>query len=181
MHADKRETMAERVAKAAELADTGDFCLIWCESNAESEALRRAIPDCVEVVGSDDSDAKEAKLDAFSRGEVRVMVTKPSIAGFGLNWQHCNHVIFASLSYSYEAYYQAIRRTWRFGQKRPVQVDAIIADSEQGVWRTVKEKMESHNAMKESMRYAALDSSESLGIKTEYIAETKGKLPVWIK
>jgi superfamily II DNA or RNA helicase len=181
MHADKRETMAERVAKAAELADTGDFCLIWCESNAESEALRRAIPDCVEVVGSDDSDAKEAKLDAFSRGEVRVMVTKPSIAGFGLNWQHCNHVIFASLSYSYEAYYQAIRRTWRFGQKRPVQVDAIIADSEQGVWRTVKEKMESHNAMKESMRYAALNSSESLGIKTEYIAETKGKLPVWIK
>lgn len=155
MHADKRATMGARVSKAVDLAQTGDHCLIWCESNAESEALRKAIPDCVEVVGSDDSDAKEAKLDAFSRGEVRVMVTKPSIAGFGLNWQHCNHVIFASLSYSYEAYYQAIRRTWRFGQKRPVQVDAIIADSEQGIWRTIKSKMESHDEMKSAMRTAS--------------------------
>lgn len=155
MHADKRATMGDRVAKAVELSQTGDHCLIWCESNAESEALRKAIPDCVEVVGSDDSDEKEAKLDAFSRGEARVMVTKPSIAGFGLNWQHCNHVIFASLSYSYEAYYQAIRRTWRFGQKRPVQVDAIIADSEQGIWRTIKAKMESHDEMKSAMRTAS--------------------------
>lgn len=155
MHADKRATMGDRVSKAVELAKTGDYCLIWCESNAESEALRRAIPDCVEVVGSDDSDEKESKLDAFSRGEVRVMVTKPSIAGFGLNWQHCNHVIFASLSYSYEAYYQAIRRTWRFGQKRQVQVDAIIADSEQGIWRTIKAKMESHDEMKSAMRTAS--------------------------
>jgi superfamily II DNA or RNA helicase len=155
MHADKRATMGDRVAKAVELSQTGDYCLIWCESNAESEALRKAIPDCVEVIGSDDQDEKEAKLDAFSRGEVRVMVTKPSIAGFGLNWQHCNHVIFASLSYSYEAYYQAIRRTWRFGQKRPVQVDAIIADSEQGIWRTIKDKMASHDEMKSAMRTAS--------------------------
>ena len=122
--------MAERVARAAELARTGDYVIVWCESNDESKALAAAIPDCVEVVGSDDPDDKESKLDAFSRGDVRVMVTKPSIAGFGLNWQHCNHAIFASLSYSYESFYQAVRSTWRFGQKRQVTVDAIIADSE---------------------------------------------------
>ena len=155
MHADKRATLNERVEKAVELADTGDFCLIWCESNAESEAIAKAIPDCVEVVGSDDPDEKEEKLDAFSQGKIRCMVTKPSIAGFGLNWQHCNHVIFASLSYSYESYYQAIRRTWRFGQKRPVHVDAVIADSEQGIWRTIKAKMESHDEMKSAMRTAS--------------------------
>ena len=155
MHADKRETLKDRVAKAVELSETGDYCLIWCESNAESEALAKAIPDCVEVVGSDDMDEKEAKLDAFSRGEFRVMVTKPSIAGFGLNWQHCAHVIFASLSYSYEAFYQAIRRTWRFGQTRPVRVDVVIADSEQGIWRTVREKMDAHDEMKSAMRTAS--------------------------
>jgi superfamily II DNA or RNA helicase len=155
MHADKRNTMEERVGRAVELSNTGDYCLIWCESNAESAALKRAIADSVEVVGSDDQDEKEAKLDAFSRGEVRVMITKPSIAGFGLNWQHCNHVIFASLSYSYESYYQAIRRTWRFGQKRPVRVDAIIADSEQGIWRTIRAKMDAHDEMKSAMRTAS--------------------------
>lgn len=158
IHADKRATMADRVAKAAELADTNDHALIWCESNDESTALAKAIPNSVEVRGSDYSDDKEEKLDAFSRGSIRCMITKPSIAGFGLNWQHCNHVIFASLSYSYEAFYQAIRRTWRFGQKRPVHIDVVIADSEQGIWRTVRDKMESHEEMKSSMRLAAVQS-----------------------
>lgn len=159
IHADKRATLAKRVAMAAELADTGEHCIVWCESNDESKALARSIPGSVEVVGSDDPDDKEAKLDAFSRGEARVIVTKPSIAGFGLNWQHCAHVVFASLSYSYESFYQAIRRTWRFGQKRNVHVDVVIADSEQGVWRTVKEKMEAHDEMKTAMRQAAIASA----------------------
>lgn len=155
IHADKRDTLKERIATAADLADTTEPVIVWCESNAESAALAAAIKDCVEVVGSDDPDAKEAKLDAFSRGDVRAIVTKPSIAGFGLNWQHCSHVVFASLSYSYESFYQAVRRSWRFGQKRPVHVDVVIADSEQAIWRTIKEKMESHDEMKSAMRIAA--------------------------
>lgn len=159
IHADKRATLRKRVELAAELADTSDYCLIWCESNDESAALAKAITGAVEVRGSDDPDDKEFKLDSFSRGQTRVLVTKPSIAGFGLNWQHCNHVIFASLSYSYESFYQAVRRTWRFGQKRQVHVDVVIADSEQGVWRTIREKMGNHEEMKSAMRQAALSKA----------------------
>ncbi len=155
IHRDKRATMEGRVAASADLANTGDHCIIWCETNDESSALAKAINDCVDVVGSDDPDEKEAKLDAFSRGDVRAIVTKPSIAGFGLNWQHCSHVVFASLSYSYEQFYQAVRRTWRFGQKRPVHVDVVIADSEQGIWRAIKAKMDSHDEMKSAMRKAS--------------------------
>ena len=158
IHADKRSTLNERVQKSAELADTDDHAIIWCESNDESSALAKAIPDSVEVRGSDDPDDKESKLDAFSRGEVKRIITKPSIAGFGLNWQHCAHVIFASLSFSYETFYQAIRRSWRFGQKRPVHVDVVLAESEQGIWRTIREKMESHEEMKSAMRIASINS-----------------------
>jgi len=180
MHADKRRTMAERVARAAELARTGDYVIVWCESNDESKALAAAIPDCVEVVGSDDPDDKESKLDAFSRGDVRVMVTKPSIAGFGLNWQHCNHAIFASLSYSYESFYQAVRRTWRFGQKRQVTVDAIIADSEQGIWQTIKSKMDAHSQMKSAMRFATLKSAAKNAdhVRASYVPT---ELPSWLR
>lgn len=170
IHADKRATLEDRVAKAVELSQTGDHCLIWCESNAESEALAKAIPGAVEVVGSDDADKKAEAAEWFCgykcickteecvcgfKSGGRTLISKSSIFGFGLNFQHCNHVIFSSLSYSYESFYQAIRRTWRFGQKRPVHVDAIIADSEQGVWRTVKEKMDNHELMKSAMRAAS--------------------------
>jgi hypothetical protein len=179
IHRDKRETLKERVGMACELANTSDHCIIWCETNIESSELAKGINDCVEVVGSDDPDEKEAKLDAFSRGDVRAIVTKPSIAGFGLNWQHCNHVVFASLSYSYEQYYQAVRRSWRFGQKRPVHVDVVIADSEQGIWRTVREKMGDHEGMKTAMRGASL-SDASTGIKSEYKPTLKATLPTWL-
>lgn len=158
IYADKRATLHERVEKSAELASTNEPTIIWCESNDESKALRDAIPNSIEVRGADDPDEKEEKLEAFSRGDVLKIITKPSIAGFGLNWQHCAHVIFASLSFSYESFYQAIRRSWRFGQKRPVHVDVVIAESEQGVWRTVREKMEAHDDMKSAMRTAAVNS-----------------------
>lgn len=158
IYADKRATLRERVERSAELASTNDPTIIWCESNDESKALHDAIPNSCEVRGSDDPDEKEEKLEAFSRGDVLKIITKPSIAGFGLNWQHCAHVIFASLSFSYESFYQAIRRSWRFGQKRPVHVDVVIAESEQGVWRTVREKMEAHDEMKSAMRTAAVSS-----------------------
>ena len=158
VHADKRSTLADRMWKAAQLAETDDYAIIWCETNDESKELASIIPDSVEVVGSDDPDEKERKLDAFSRGDVRRIITKPSIAGFGLNWQHCAHVIFASLSFSYESFYQAIRRSWRFGQTRSVHVDVVIAESEQGIWRTIREKMESHEEMKSAMRIASINS-----------------------
>jgi superfamily II DNA or RNA helicase len=181
MHADKRATLGKRCGVAADIANScGDYCIVWCESNAESTALAKMIPDAVEVVGSDDPDEKESKLDAFSRGDARVMVTKSSIAGFGLNWQHCNRVVFASISYSFESYYQAVRRTWRFGQKRPVHVDVVIASSEQGVWQAIQRKMRDHDGMKEAMRFAKFVNARTSQIKLPYIPTSKSKLPTWI-
>jgi superfamily II DNA or RNA helicase len=181
MHRDKRNTMQERVRMTASLADHSDYCLIWCESNEESEAIAKAVHGSVEVQGSDSPDDKEAKLDAFSRGEVRAMVTKPSLAGFGLNWQHCNHVIFASLSFSYENFYQAIRRSWRFGQKRPVRVDVVIADTESTIWSAVKDKLSRHDEMKSAMRFARPTWGEKTTIKLPYLPTHKTTLPSWIK
>jgi len=180
MHREKRDTLKQRVEKAVELSAGKDFALIWCESNLESAALHAAIPDSVEVVGSDSPDSKEEKLESFSAGKVRVMVTKASIAGFGLNWQHCNHVIFASLSYSYEQFYQAIRRSWRFGQKRPVHVDAIISNSEQSIWQTIQRKLSAHDQMKDAMKFASMDRQRSHTIKQTYKPTHEGKLPLWI-
>ena len=181
MHRDKRATLGKRVAKAVELSNTGDYCLIWCESNDESDALRRAIPDCVEVKGSDSPDDKEERLDSFATGKTRVLITKASIAGFGLNFQHCNHVIFASISYSYEQFYQAIRRTWRFGQKRPVKVDCIIADSEQSIWQTIQKKLSAHDQMKDAMKFASAARQQNHTIKHIYNPTHNGKLPIWLK
>ena len=182
MHKDKRNTLNDRVAKAAELANkSNDFAIVWCETNDESDALHKAIKDSVEVKGSDDPDSKEEKLDAFTTGKVRVIVTKPSIAGFGLNWQHCNHVIFASLSYSYEQFYQAIRRSLRFGQKRPVLCDVIIADSERSIWETVQNKLDAHEQMKDAMKFANMERQQNHTIKHNYQPKHKGKLPSWIQ
>lgn len=181
MHADKRATAKERCEIAASLAnETRDPAVVWCESNIESATLAKLIPDAVEVVGSDDPDEKEAKLDSFSRGESRVIVTKPSLAGFGLNWQHCNHVVFASISYSFEGFYQAVRRSWRFGQTRPVNVDVVIASSEQGVWQSVQRKMRDHDGMKSAMRYAKFSAAHAKAITLPYQPKTSSILPSWL-
>lgn len=180
IHADKRETLQPRVSLASKLALESKSAIVWCETNSESAALAKAIEDCVEVVGSDDPDDKEEKLDRFTTGKVARIVTKGSIAGFGLNWQHCNRVIVASLSYSFESFYQEIRRSWRFGQKRPVHVDVIIAESEQSIWRAIREKMDAHQEMNEAMRFAQFDRSRTQAIKIPYNPQHKTELPTWI-
>ena len=118
----------------------GDCVERIAEVDDESAALAKLIPDAVEVRGSDDPDAKEAALLAFGNGDARVIVTKPSIAGWGLNWQHCHNVAFAGLSDSYEQYYQAVRRWWRFGQIHPVRVVIVASNREQAVLENVRRK-----------------------------------------
>jgi len=181
MHKEKRMSIQKRVDKVLELCAGKGYRLVWCETNEESEMISHALgDDCVEVKGADSIDSKEEKLVAFSLGKVRCMVTKPSIAGFGLNWQHCNHQIFASLSYSYESFYQAVRRSWRFGQTNPVQVDVVISEAEMQLWKTVSEKMSSHQRMKDSMKYAKLDFARQQKHKLNYNPQHEGKLPSWI-
>lgn len=181
MHRDKRTTIDARVEKVIDLCKGDDYHLVWCETNDESAALAKAFGDrCVEVVGSQSPDEKEERLERFALGQVPILVTKPSIAGFGLNLQHCNHVVFASISYSYESFYQAIRRSWRFGQVRPVTVDCVMAETERSIWATVQDKLDAHEQMKSAMRNASL-SNRHTGIKEHYNPTTKSKGPIWLK
>jgi hypothetical protein len=148
----------DRVAAcaAAVAADPHESWIVWCDYNRESEALARAIPDAVEIRGSDTPERKEQALIDFSEGRIRVLVTKPSIAGFGLNWQHCARVAFVGLSDSYEQWYQAIRRCWRFGQERPVQVQVFASTAERVVIQNVQRKArEAEQMMEEITRYLA--------------------------
>jgi len=137
----RRESLPQRVAHAADLVNSHDDpCVVWCDLNDESSALAKAIPGSVEVRGADAPDEKEARLLAFTNGDARVIVTKPRIGGWGLNWQHCNRMVFVGLSDSYESYYQAVRRCWRFGQTRPVEVTIIASNREQTVLENVRRK-----------------------------------------
>lgn len=122
-----RRTVNERCAAAADRLADARHGIAWCQLNVEGDRLTREIDGAVQVKGSDSVDAKEEALTAFTRGEIRVLVTKPSIAGWGLNWQHCNRMTFFP-SHSYEQYYQAVRRCWRFGQQHPVTVDIVTTD-----------------------------------------------------
>jgi hypothetical protein len=142
--------------------------------------LRKAIPDAVEVKGSDSADSKEKNLVAFTDGDVRVLVSKSRICGFGMNWQHCRNMAFASISYSYEKFYQAIRRSWRFGQTEKVNVHVIIADAEIPVWRAVESKALDHKEMKDHMKYAVFSKCEKSEIKIDYNPTHKATLPAWL-
>jgi DNA modification methylase len=142
----------EKVKYISKLASkNGDSWLIWCDLNNESAAASKSINGAVEIKGSDKIEFKEKSMMDFSSGKIRVLVTKPKIAGFGMNWQHCNNVIFMGLSDSYESYYQAVRRCWRFGQKNPVNAYLITTDVEGNIVDNVKRKENDANRMRSEM------------------------------
>lgn len=148
----RRATTAERVAAAVRLvAEIPGQWLVWCGMNKESELLAAAIPDAVEVRGSDSVEDKESRLLGFADGTHRVLVTKSSIAGFGLNFQNCHNMAFVGLSDSYEEYYQAVRRCWRFGQKKLVAAWLITADAEQVVVSNIERKERDAQRMQDAM------------------------------
>ena len=137
----RRTSIADRVGAAAALVNASDEpWIVWCNLNSESDALAKLIPGAVEVRGADSLDVKRARLLGFSEGKHRVMVTKPTIAGHGMNWQHCRNVAFVGLSDSWEQYYQAVRRCWRFLQERTVHVHVITADTEGAVVANIQRK-----------------------------------------
>lgn len=137
----RRASMAERVQRCADRVNaTPGHWVIWCDLNAEGDALTAAIPGAVQVAGSDPPEVKERRLIEFSEGRSRVMVSKTSIAGFGLNWQHCHQMAFVGVSHSWESYYQAIRRSWRFGQTSPVDVWVYLSEAELRVLANLERK-----------------------------------------
>lgn len=137
----RRETLNERCSRAIELVEsTGDQWIVWCGLNDEADRIARAIPDAVNVEGSTSPDDKAEALEAFQDGAIRVLVTKPQIAGFGMNFQQCHRMAFVGLNDSYEAYYQAVRRCWRFGQTEPVDVHVVVSNIERQIVDNVRRK-----------------------------------------
>lgn len=164
----RKASLGKRVEMAAQLVNgSKEPWVLWCNLNAESEQLTEAIPDAVEVTGSMALEAKEEALEAFSSGQSRVIISKPSIAGFGLNWQHCHNMAFVGLSDSFEQYYQATRRCWRFGQKQPVAVHVIASQAEGAVVQNIERKEADANRMAEriSVHMGDLMKREVLGIR----------------
>jgi len=136
---ENRRTLYERCEAAAGALESSEHAVAWCHLNDESAELTRLIDGAVQVSGADSPDEKEEKLRSFTRGEIRVLVTKPSIGAWGLNWQHAHHMTYFP-SHSYEQWYQAVRRMWRFGQKSPVTVDVITTEGGSNVLGNLQRK-----------------------------------------
>ncbi len=149
MHAQMRTTADVRAARVAELvmAEPDEQWIIWCNTDYEAKAIRAVLPDVVEVAGSMSVAVKESRLMGFAHGEVKWLLSKPSIAGHGLNFQSCARMTFMGLSYSYEGLYQAIRRCWRYGQKRPVHAHVVTAQAEWSILDSIDRKREDHERM----------------------------------
>lgn len=192
---DASSLMDRRAARVASMGGRVDQCavlvngdkstwIVWCEYNAEADELLARIPGAVEIRGSDSIDDKEAALDAFSDGKTRVLITKPSIAGFGLNWQHCNKIAFVGVSDSWESYYQAVRRCWRFGQKNPVDVHLFSSVSEASVVRNMQRKQDNNHEMADAMRPHVMDALKSTRGTSRAVNEYKPKagmkIPEWM-
>jgi superfamily II DNA/RNA helicase len=180
-HAEKRLTIRQRCELSAKLADHDKPVTVWCETNEESAMLSKMIKDAVEVHGALDPDEKERRLLGFADGSYRVIVTKPKLAGFGVNWQHCAHAIFASISFSYEQHYQAVRRSHRFGQSETVVNDIVISDTEAAVWDIVQRKSEDHVSMKAAMAKAMKSAQQFSGLRVAYGDREKLTFPDWLR
>lgn len=166
----RRESLTDRVAKVASIVNaSSEPFIVWCELNAEGDALESAIPDAIQVSGSDSDDDKRDKMRRFVDGSARVIVTKPKIAGFGMNWQHCANQAFVGLSHSWEQFYQAVRRSWRFGQTSPVNVHIVSTDREIAVLQNIKRKQAQADDMAAQMVAAMGDTM---------ITEIRGRAPV---
>ncbi|MCP4549487.1 MAG: helicase [bacterium] len=176
----RRGTLKQRVSLATGIVtDTTDPVIVWCEMNAEGDALTRAIPGAVQIKGSDSYSVKHDRLTAFGRGDIRVLVTKPSIAGFGLNWQHCSTVVFVGASHSFEQTYQAIRRCWRFGQDKQVDVHIVRAETETAIVENYQRKEREFAKLRsEMMRFASKAQAQRRWI--EYNPDRVMEIPQWI-
>lgn len=171
----RRGTVDERVSLAAGLVnDSAEQWIVWHGLNSEGEALVRAIPDAVMVEGSQSPEQKAEALERFQDGSYRVLVTKPSIAGFGMNFQNAHRMAFVGLSDSWESYYQSIRRCWRFGQKEPVEAVVVLSDAESAIYENVMRKEEEAKRMQERLieHVAAFERDELEGLPDQFTYET---------
>lgn len=186
-HARKLSTVERVHACAAQVnSEPNEPWVVWCDLNAEGDALTAAIDGAVQVAGSDDIDTKERRLMDFAAGRSRVLVSKPSICGWGLNWQHSARMAFVGVTDSYESFYQAVRREWRFGQVRPVKVHVFASKAEGAVVANIRRKELDGAVMAEQLSAETRDAvmREVVGMKREtnlYNASKRVYVPAWLK
>lgn len=174
---ERRRTLRDRCERAASLVNgTGQPALVWCHLNDEGDTLEDFIPDGEQVSGSMADEEKESRLMAFARGDIRVLITKPSIGAWGLNFQHCNHITFFP-SHSFEQYYQGVRRCWRFGQKRAVNVDIVTTEGEKGVLKNLQRKAEQADRMFSNL---VAEMNAAIAIDRSATFTKKMEMPTWL-
>lgn len=148
----RKESMTDRVELSRSLVESSsDNWLVWCDYNSESESLHKAIPESVEVQGKDSPEYKAQTALSFAEGDIKALISKPSIYGFGMNFQNCHEVIFCGISDSYEQFYQAVRRCWRYGQNHAVNVHIILSEAEMNVLDNIKQKQAQMDELQEHM------------------------------
>lgn len=175
---ERRRTLKERCERVAALVETKQPAVCWCHLNDEGDTLAKMIPDAVQVAGRHSDETKEERLLAFARGEIRVLVTKPTIAAWGLNWQHCAHMT-SFASHSFEQYYQSVRRCWRYGQTREVVVDHVLSDGEGRVLANLRRKGERADRMFDGIvRHMCDELAIVRGTGFECTGETE--VPSWM-
>ena len=183
LHEVKRQTSEARAEAIASViaAEPDEAWLIWCDTDYEADALRAAMPDALEVRGSHPAELKEERLEAFGLGQAKRLITKPSVAGFGLDWSHCARMAFVGRSYSYETFYQAVRRCQRFGQTRQVHVHIAVAEGEDEIGRVIDRKSMDHDKMRQAMREAmARARTAGRDARVAYNPTHMGRLPSWL-
>jgi hypothetical protein len=175
--AEKKRTVTERCEMVASMvANTGQAALVWCHLNEEGDLLQKLIPDSVQVSGKDKDAAKEQRLIDFAEGKTRVLITKPKIGAWGLNFQICNHITYFP-SHSFEQYYQSVRRCWRFGQKRPVTVDIVLTEGERRIIENLNRKRQQAEQMFANL---VAEMNNSLSIERKQYNTKTVELPSWL-
>jgi hypothetical protein len=173
---ERKRTIEERCQRVAELTNTGKPALVWCHLNPEGDLLERMIPGAVQVSGKDKDETKEEKFLDFASGKIRVIVTKPKIGAWGLNFQHCDHVV-GFPSHSFEQYYQGVRRCWRFGQKNTVTADLVTTEGERGVLENLRRKAAQADKMFDRIVHYM---SDAMHIDRSRQFQTKEEIPTWL-
>lgn len=184
LHDVKRQTSAARAETVAAIVarEPAEARILWCDTDYEADAIKGEVSDAAEIRGSMSIDEKEDRLDAFATGQIRHLIAKPSMCGFGLDWSHCARMAFIGRSYSYETWYQAVRRCLRFGQTREVVVDLVVAEGEETIGRAISRKENDHSDMKKNMRAAmARAMTADRETKIAYNPTFNGRLPKWLK
>ncbi len=181
----RRDSVGERVRLAVSITPADRPFVWWCNMNGEAEGLAKAIDGAVNLTGSDTDEVKERKMVDFTEGRIRVLITKPSIAGFGMNWQHCADTGFVGLNDSFEQVYQAVRRFWRFGQTSPVNVHFIASEMEGAVVANLRRKESDAERMAAAMvmHMADLSSQQVRGMerdRPDYNPTINMKIPTWL-